>query len=123
MEVKYVGVFCLFVQIIDVLSNDIYFEKFFQFGKEQVCWVGYCFGYLFLVEVVEVGYKVWIFCLGLGSCYVFDGILFLEFVVVMESGDIVFGGNVGVCQDSEFFFYVFKWKLKWFQGFNNKLFY
>ena len=99
---KDIGAACLFVQVVDVLGDDVHVVFFFQAYQLAVSVVGLDGEELAAALVVEVQHQFGIAQVGVVGGHVFHAVLLPETVAVAEGADAALGADAGSGEDYYF---------------------
>ena len=89
---------CLFMQVIDILCNDMNVKVLFQFSQSDMSCVRLGVEQFPASLVVEVEDQFWVGSKAFGGCYIFHPVFFPETVGVTKGRNATFGAHAGAGQ-------------------------
>ena len=103
MKVEYVRRTGPFVQVIDILGDDLHVEIALQSGDSQVCGIGFGGEHLAPPVVVETDHAPTVEIQSLGNTNLLDLVIPPRPVGIAERRKTAFGADSGAGKDYEFF--------------------
>src|SRR5258708_6130281 len=91
------------MQIIDILSDDLNVEIFFQFGQAEMSGIGICLRHILAAHIIKIEHEPRILSPASGSSHFRYLIALPQPVGVPKSSQTAFGADAGACQYNQFF--------------------